>query len=136
MQTTSIPDGGVKKLQKLVVISSTNKETKMSFTPINWIKEALAVTYNFLKDHLGHISAHTLGWITIVLMHFASIPTLVAVLLAQSDKLPPVDLMIFVWAALTTLFFKSLIERNFLYLATICMGFLAQTVLMGFILFK
>lgn len=108
----------------------------MSFTPINWIKEALAVTYNFLKDHLGHISAHTLGWITIVLMHFASIPTLVAVLLAQSDKLPPVDLMIFVWAALTTLFFKSLIERNFLYLATICMGFLAQTVLMGFILFK
>ena len=91
---------------------------------------------NFAKAHLGHISAHTLGWITIVLMHFASIPTLVAVLLAQSDKLPPVDLMIFVWAALTTLFFKSLIEKNYLYIATICMGFLAQTVLMGLILFK
>lgn len=108
----------------------------MSFTPVDWIKEALAGIYKFLRTHLGHISAHTLGWITIVLMHFAAIPTLVAVLLAQSDKLPPVDLMIFVWAALTTLFFKSLIERNFLYLATICMGFLAQTVLMGLILFK
>jgi hypothetical protein len=91
---------------------------------------------NFTKEHLGHISAHTLGWITIVLLHFASIPTLVAVLLAQSDKLPPVDLMVFVWAALTTLFFKSLIEKNYLYIATICMGFLAQTVLMGLILFK
>ena len=104
--------------------------------PINCIKESPMYIYAFLKNHLGHISAHTLGWVTIVLLHFASIPTLVAVLMAQSDKLPPVDLMIFVWAALTTLFFKSLIERNFLYLATICMGFLAQTVLMGFILFK
>jgi hypothetical protein len=91
---------------------------------------------NFTKTHLGHISAHTLGWITIILLHFASIPTLVAVLMAQSDKLPPVDLMVFVWAALTTLFFKSLIEKNYLYIATICMGFLAQTVLMGLILFK
>ena len=95
-----------------------------------------ASIYNFAKERLGHVSAHTLGWITIVLMHFATIPTLAAVLLAQSDKLPPVDLMIFVWAALTTFFFKSLIEKNFLYIATICLGFLAQTVLMGLILFK
>lgn len=100
------------------------------------IESLFGYVFNFAKAHLGHISAHTLGWITIVLMHFASVPTLVAVLLAQSDKLPPVDLMVFTWAALTTLFFKSLIERNFLYLATICMGFLAQTVLMGLILFK
>ena len=92
--------------------------------------------YNFAREHLGRVSANTLGWITIILLHFASVPTLVAVLLAQSDKLPSVDLMLFVWAALTTLFFKSLIEKNYLYIATNCMGFLAQTVLMGLILFK
>lgn len=103
---------------------------------ISIITQGIMWVVNFAKSHLGHISAHTLGWITIVLLHFASIPTLVAVLLAQSDKLPPVDLMVFVWAALTTLFFKSLIEKNYLYIATICMGFLAQTVLMGLILFK
>ncbi len=108
----------------------------MSFSPVTLIKTLFEFLYGFLKQHLGHISAHTLGWVTIILMHFASIPTMIAVLLAQSDKLPPVDLMLFVWAALTTLFFKSLIERNFLYVATICMGFLAQTVLMGLILFK
>lgn len=136
MQTTSIPAGGVKKLQKLDITSSTNKEIKMTFSPIKFVTGLFVTVWNLLKEHLGHISAHTLGWITIVLLHFASIPTLVAVLLAQSDKLPPVDLMIFVWAALTTLFFKSLIEKNFLYIATICMGFLAQTVLMGLILFK
>jgi len=90
----------------------------------------------FLRDHLGRISAHTLGWITIILLHFASVPTLLAVLMAQSDKLPPVDLMVFVWSGLLTLFFKSLIEKNFLYVATICMGFAAQTLIMGLILFK
>jgi len=90
----------------------------------------------FARNHLGRISAHTLGWITILLLHFASIPTLVSVLLAQSDKLPPIDLMIFVWVALVTLFCKSLIERDFLYIATICLGFSAQTLIMGFILFK
>ena len=103
---------------------------------LNKIGHAPQAVYTFLREHLGRISAHTLGWITIILLHFASIPTLVAVLMAQSDKLPPVDLMVFVWSALITLFFKSLIERNFLYLATICLGFSAQTLIMGLILFK
>ena len=92
--------------------------------------------YMFFKEHLGHISAHTLGWITIVLLHFSAVPTLLAILLAQSDKLPPYDLMLFVWAALTTLFFKSLIEKNFLYVSTICLGFIAQVVMLGMIIFK
>lgn len=90
----------------------------------------------FLRDHLGRITGNTLGWITIILLHLASIPTLMAVLLGQSDKLPPVDLMVFVWSALVTLFFKSLIEKNFAYIATICLGFVAQTLIMGIILFK
>lgn len=92
--------------------------------------------WSWLKEHLGHISAHTLGWLTIILLHLASIPTLLSVLMAQNDKLPNVDLMIFVWSGLITLFFKSLIERNFLYIATICLGFCAQTVIMSLILFK
>jgi hypothetical protein len=103
---------------------------------ISYIQNLPIIIYQFLRDHLGRISAHTLGWITIILLHFASIPTLLAVLLGQSDKLPPVDLMIFVWSALITLFFKSLLDRNFIYIATICLGFAAQTVIMSLILFK
>jgi hypothetical protein len=103
---------------------------------IGSISQIVNVIYTFFKDHLGHLSAHTLGWITIILLHFASVPTLLAMILAQSDKLPPYDLMIFVWAALTTLFFKSLIEKNFLYVSTICMGFIAQVVMLGMIVFK
>lgn len=108
----------------------------MTFTPIKWSTDLARWVYNLLTQHLGHISAHTLGWITIILLHFASIPTLMAVLMAKSDALPPVDLMVFVWSALITLFFKALIEKNFLYIATICLGFAAQTVIMSLILFK
>lgn len=91
---------------------------------------------NFFKNHLGNISARTLGLLAIVLAHFSSVPTLMAVLLGQSDKLPPVDLMLFVWASLVAVFFKSLIEKNSLYVATISIGFAAQTVIMSLILFK
>ena len=101
-----------------------------------FIGNLVNLIYTFFKEHLGHLSAHTLGGITIVLLHFSAVPTLLSVLLAQNDKLPPVDLMLFIWAALTTLFFKSLIERNFLYVSTICVGFIGQVVLMGMILFK
>jgi hypothetical protein len=90
----------------------------------------------FFTEHLGKVSAHTLGWVTIVLLHFASVPSLLAVLMGKTDVLPSVDIMVFVWSALITLFFKALIEKNFLYIATICIGFAAQTVLMSLILFK
>jgi hypothetical protein len=100
------------------------------------VKETPHLLVQWLKDHLGNLSSHTLGWIGIVLLHLAPIPTLLAVLWGQNDKLPPLDLMIFVWAALITMFFRSLIDNNKLYLATISMGFAAQAFLMSLILFK
>lgn len=90
----------------------------------------------FIREHLTNISAHTLGWLTIIMLHLSSVPTLFAVLTHQSDRMPPVDIMLFIWGALIAVFFKSLFERNFLYLATICLGFCGQTVLMSLILFK
>jgi hypothetical protein len=92
--------------------------------------------FNIIKEHITHISAHALGWIAIVMLHFASFPTLWAVLTARTDRLPNIDIMIFVWAALTTLFIKALLEKDRLYVTTISIGFVAQTVLMGLILFK
>ena len=90
----------------------------------------------FLRDHLAKVSAHTLGWFSIILCHFAAMPTLLAVLFGQSDRLPPVDLILFIWSALITMFFKAMIEKNFLYISTICLGFVAQTVIMSLILFR
>ena len=108
----------------------------MIFTPVKWIQSLVVSSYRIVASHIAHLSAHTLGWVSIILLHFSAVPTLISILVAQNDKLPPVDLILFIWAALITLFFKSLIERNFLYVATNCVGFCAQTVMMSLILFK
>ena len=108
----------------------------MKFDIISQLTNLPKAIYSFVKDHMGIATAHMLGWLSILLLNCASIPTLLSVLLGHSDKLPPVDLMVFIWVALITLFFKSLIQRNYLNVATICLGFSAQTILMGFILFK
>lgn len=108
----------------------------MKFAVIAQLQKFPSAVYCFVKDHMGIVSAHMLGWVSILLLNFASIPTLMSVLLGNSDKLPPVDLMLFIWVALITLFFKSLIQRNYLNVATICLGFAAQTIMMGMILFK
>lgn len=101
-----------------------------------FISSTFEQLYLAVRTHLGNVSAHVLGWVSIVMLHLASVPTLLAVLMGKTDVLPSVDLMVFVWAALITMFLKSVIERNFLYLTTICLGFAAQTVLMTLILFK
>ena len=103
---------------------------------LNYVAHIPEAIITFIREHLGNISAHTLGWLTIIMLHLSSVPTLLAVLTNQSDKMPPVDIMLFVWGGLIAVFFKSLIERNFLYIATICLGFCAQTVIMSLILFK
>lgn len=103
---------------------------------VEYLKKFPGLFLEFLTMHLGKISAHTLGFLAIIMLHMASMPTLIAVLMGQSDKLPPVDLMIFVHAALITMFFKSLIEKNYLYISTICIGFVAHTMVMSLILFK
>jgi hypothetical protein len=92
--------------------------------------------YRFIAQHLVNVSAHALGWVVIVMLHMAAFPTLFSVLTGASDKLPPVDIMVFIWASLTTMFVKALLEKDRLYLTTICAGFIAQTVTMGIILFK
>lgn len=100
------------------------------------LNSVFATIISFFRNHFGNISASTLGLLAIILAHFSSVPTLMAVLLGQSDKLPPVDLMLFIWASLIAVFFKSLIEKNSIYVATIAIGFAAQTVIMSLILFK
>ena len=104
--------------------------------PLDYLKMIPSMFWQFLTVHLGKISAHTLGFLAIIMLHMSSVPTLIAVLMGHSDKLPPVDLMIFIHAALITMFFKSLIEKNYLYITTICIGFVTHTVIMSLILFK
>jgi len=93
-------------------------------------------TKTFLVDKLGHISTEALGWIAGIVIHAATLPTFIAVMMGLSDKLPGVDVILLVWGGLTLLFFKAVIAKDTLNIATIGFGFILQAVCMALIFFK
>ena len=91
---------------------------------------------HFVADHLLKVSADTLGWIAGIVLHSATIPTLLALVTGLSDKTPTLDIVLLLWAGLVLLFFRSIILKDALNIVTIGLGFIIQAVLMAFILFK
>jgi hypothetical protein len=87
-------------------------------------------------ENIGHISAETLSWISVILIHMATVPTLVAILTGLTEKMPPVDLVGLVWLGLFMFFLRSVIARDLLNIITIGFGFFVQATLMGLIIFK
>lgn len=84
----------------------------------------------------GKISSEAVGWISVLILHAATIPTLLAVMGGLTDRMPPVDIVLMVWAALTLLFIKAAVMRDLLNMVTIALGFIVQATLMALIFFK
>ena len=89
-----------------------------------------------IKEHAPHVSAETMGWIAVILMHIATIPTLLAVLTGLTEKMPPVDLVLFSWTGLFCFFVKATIQKDVLNIVTIGLGFFIQSALLALIVFK
>jgi len=53
-----------------------------------------------------------------------------------SDKLPSVDVVLFLWAGLVLLFIKALVNKDMLNIITIGVGFIIQAGLLGLLVFK
>ena len=102
------------------------------------IKEAfnLRLWARVLQRYAPVVSAETMGWVAVVLMHLATIPTMIAVLTGLTEKMPPVDMVLFVWAGLLCFFFKAVIQKDLLNIVTIGLGFFAQASLLALIVFK
>ena len=89
-----------------------------------------------IKEHAPHISAETAGWIAVVLLHLATIPTMVAILTGLTEKMPPVDMVLFSWLGLFLFFIKATIQKDLLNIVTIGLGFFVQASLLALIVFK
>jgi hypothetical protein len=90
----------------------------------------------WLEQHLPKVSAETLGWLAVVIIHSATIPTLFALLTGLSDNVPNLDIILFVWAGLSLLFARAVVQKDMLNIVTVGVGFIAQAVIMAMILFK
>jgi len=90
----------------------------------------------FVQNKVSHISAETLGWLAVLILHASTIPSLLAVMSGLTDRLPGVDLVLLVWTGLTLLFVKAAVQKDMLNIVTIGFGFIVQAVLMALIFFK
>ena len=96
----------------------------------------LDVWVNNIKTHAPHISAETAGWVAVVLLHLATIPTMIAILTGLTEKMPPVDMVLFSWVGLFCFFLKATIQKDLLNIVTIGFGFFVQAALLALIVFK
>lgn len=90
----------------------------------------------FFLGHLAKITADTLGWLAVIVLHCATVPSMLALMTGLSDRSPSIDVVLFIWAGLVLLFAKAIVLKDQLNIITIGTGFIAQAVIMAFILFK
>jgi hypothetical protein len=91
---------------------------------------------DFVTTKFSVISSETFGWLAVIVLHAATIPSLLAVMAGLTDRLPGVDLVLLVWAGLTLLFIKAAVQKDMLNVVTIGFGFIVQAVMMALIFFK
>jgi hypothetical protein len=91
---------------------------------------------DFVANSLARISADTLGWLAAILLHAATVPTMLALITGLSDRPPSLDLVLFMWSALVLLFLRAIVLRDNLNIITIGLGFIVQAVMMALVLFK
>ena len=90
----------------------------------------------FVREKVAHVSAETLGWLAVIVIHAATIPSLLAVMAGLTDKMPSADIILLMWTGLTLMFVKASVQKDMLNVITIGVGFIIQSVLMVLIFFK
>ena len=71
-----------------------------------------------------------------VLIHGATIPTSVSVIMGWSSDLPPLDLVLLIWSGLFLFFIRALARIDWLYLVSNAVGFFLQSLLLAIILYQ
>lgn len=91
---------------------------------------------NFIMIKISIISAETFGWMAVIVLHSATIPSMLAIMSGLTDTLPNIDLVLLVWSGLALLFVKATVQRDMLNVITIGLGFMIQAVMLALIFFK
>jgi hypothetical protein len=89
-----------------------------------------------LRATVRNVSDETLGWLAVVILHSATIPSLLAYSQGFSNDPLPIDMVLLLWTGLMLLFVRAAIRRDMLNLITIGAGFAVQAGIMALTLFK
>jgi hypothetical protein len=85
---------------------------------------------------LPRIGEETLGWLAVVILHSATLPSMLAYSQGLSNDPLPIDMVLLVWIGLMLLFVRAAIRRDMLNIITIGAGFAVQAGILALTLFK
>lgn len=75
------------------------------------------------------------GWVGMCLIHGATVPVTVSNILGWSDKLPPLSMVLLVWAGLALFLWRAIDRRDVLYIVSNAVGFFLNSILLALIVF-
>ena len=76
------------------------------------------------------------GWVGMVLIHAATLPTSLGVILGYNDRLPPLSMVLMVWAGLFLFLIRAVGRNDKLYIISNAVGFFFNSILLALIVFK
>ena len=89
-----------------------------------------------IGEYFSKLSAETLEWLAILVLHAATVPSFLAVMAGITDNFPAVDLVLMLWLGLALLFVKAAVRKDMFNVVTVGFGFMLQAVMMALIFFK
>jgi len=75
------------------------------------------------------------GWLGMILVQCATVPTAVSNIMGWSNQLPPLSMVLLVWAGLAFYFVRAFAQRDTLYMVSNGVGFILNTILLALIVY-
>lgn len=75
------------------------------------------------------------GWVGMCLIHGATVPVTLSVILGLSNELPPLSMVLLVWAGLALFLWRAIAQSDLLYIVSNAIGFTLNSVLLALIVF-
>jgi hypothetical protein len=76
------------------------------------------------------------GWVGMVLIHGATLPTTLGVILGYSSTVPPISMVLLVWTGLFLFLIRAIVNKDTLYIVSNAVGFFFNSILLALIVFK
>jgi len=100
------------------------------------IKSVVSKIWAEFKLSIRQVSIDGIGWTGLIALHAVTIPSLFGLMTGLTDRTPPIDMVIILWAAMALFYIKAILEKNTISLIIIGLGFVMQSILMALVFFK
>jgi uncharacterized protein with PQ loop repeat len=75
------------------------------------------------------------GWLGMVLIHGATLPPTLKVILGYATTLPPIEMILLVWSGLFLFLIRAVANNDKLYILSNAIGFFFNSILLALIVF-